>query len=700
MLPTRLPPPQQLLPWRQTDYHTQKSAGGYAPVVAAAAAPSLKRSWLPRTALLNKRSVRDVFFLLVGMLLCLAIMQMQMPTEMRHGNNSRHEGAFTSPSPAAHGGHPSADRAAAAAAAAGAGGAGAAIGVPPRAVPRRPRLHIATAINDMDADRFLCTFFQSALWHGVAGARGQDESGDAPAQSSPPPPPPLTVLGWEVDEETEMRAARVMPHGVKHFFAPLLETNETAAAATAGTGRAPPGAPYRPPGDLKQLYNHAFYLGSKPTLLLRWIESQQFGADDLILFTDSSDVVFQMGHREIEDLLEEMMGWGCEGGAATAATDSTTSSRSSSSSSCCYDAILVSGEHDIWPPSFQPLHSQYVASESYLRNSRLLHLPPSFDRASTPGYYRGLNSGTIIGRASRLAPFLRALISERVEYEQHHLVYNSRGSIDREGQQDIVVEGPLRDPDTFAPLARYIVPGVYKRNDQIITAMLYFSQDEGMVNQHRGGGGGGGGRQQLLVPPVDYGIVVDETAALVQTMQLTKEDVASRLMLGKPQQPQPLSVDDALERMRLKLSALPVWADGAVSTPEFERLVELAVASDNRLLQRPAESAIAGRADGTHPLPAPRVAPLVHYNGPSKHQTTFGDLGYSALRAAAFWSVPPFRAAVAPLLSLSRVRAALRGGSQGGVFRFLTRRMVPLEGDAVDILRLCPEIMTQMEGDR
>ena len=428
------------------------------------------------------------------------------------------------------------------------------------------RLRVLTAVNGVDRHGFLCHFFRSALWHQV----------------------PVTVLGWD---------------------RPELANNSSAARP-------------RPRSALSQLYTQEFYLGSKIVLLRRLIQQEQYGHDDLLLLTDSTDAILQHPLHTLEAMLAQLL------------------------SPSNYSLVLTSAERDVWPPSFTDKYSSFHSSEVYQHHRRLLNATGT-DRAEA--FYSGLNGGTFIGRASLLLRLLDELAQDRAEYAEHHLVYNAEGRIIAGGEQRVVIPGPLLHPDTLQLVDEYVVPGVYKRNEQISWSLLYLSQSE----------------QPERRP---FPIVIDESAFLFQTMQLTSSEARERL--------QRAVVSDSSLGARLR--ALPWWKDSVWQqrpphdTTPMDDIVAMAAACDERLMTREA---------------SPHVPLLVHYNGPSKFRDGFDNVSFTQLTSHSFYAQERFMALATPHFDVARVRQQT---SSGGLFRFIGRDMASIS--TVDVSHLCPAI--------
>ena len=461
-------------------------------------------------------------------------------------------------------------------------------GSPSQAAPILPfRLHVITAVNGVDRAGLLCHFFRSALWHQI----------------------PVTVLGWDT-------------------LPPLLHHSHSNTTTSLNDSRL-----LRNRSDLVQLYTQEFYLGSKLTLLRRHILAQGYGADDLIVLTDSTDVLLQQPLPSLERALVHLL------------------------SPSNYSVVVTSAEHDLWPPSFSFLYDKYHATPAYAANRGLLNLTNNNNtRLHAEGYYRGLNGGTFIGRASLLLPILDALIADRPEYVEHHLVYNAEGSITAGGEEAVRISGPLLHPDTLEVVDDYLVPGVYKRNEQITWSLLYLAQSTPSPSSPG----------NLSLAP----IVIDDAAFLLQTMQLTVEDVAARLRLA-------LANDTQLAG---RLRALSWWTD-AVWRPTIRNgtrvrpiddIVVAAMQVDQRLMTRDSP---------------PHVPLLVHYNGPSKFQEGFGELSHAHLTGRFFYAQRSFLQVAMPYVDVRRMKAQ---AVAGGLFRFYSRTMAKIP--AVELPQLCPAI--------
>jgi hypothetical protein len=359
------------------------------------------------------------------------------------------------------------------------------------------------------------------------------------------------------------------------------------------------------------------------------------------------------------------------------------------------------------------------------------------------GFYRGLNSGSLLGRASRLIPLLRFLASERPSFHQHHLVYSPSGVLTAEGERSITVSGPLRHPDSRGEgVQEYTIPGVYKRNDQITTAMAFYQQtgeissDEGEAVAVPDPG---------VVPPegTNFGLVVDEHASLFQTMQLSAEQV-SRLLAVTNGNTSLRTLDAEGDRNRLTMSAqdsaaiaatikqqllsLPFWkadvlasiAEGS-SSPLLEdflhSLVDTAIKLDARLVQKKGAATDTASSGSSSSASASSFStpPLVHYNGPSKVQSSFGAASYARVVQNFFWRQEEFIRASARFVDACTLVQQIGQGhretptaaaTEGLVssppsipsvppslrqFQFRTRRMLLLPH--VDVLHMCPALV-------
>jgi hypothetical protein len=457
-------------------------------------------------------------------------------------------------------------------------------------------------------------------------------------------------------------------------------------------------------------------LGSKVTLLLRYLESSSFTSSDLILFSDSTDVIFQASWESIESAIAQAM-----------AIDQ-------------FHSILVSGEHDIWPPSFAGHYRNYQQSDTYARNKQKINRQGV--GADDIGFYRGLNSGSLLGRASRLLPLLRFLASERPSFHPHHLVYSPSGVLTAEGERSITVSGPLRHPDSRGEgVQEYTIPGVYKRNDQITTAMAFYQQtgeissDDGEAVAVPDPG---------VVPPegTNFGLVVDEHASLFQTMQLSTEQVVRLLAvtngntslrtLDADRNPLAMSAQDSTAiaaTIKQQLLSLPFWkadvlasaaAEGSSShSPLLEdflhSVVDTAIKLDSRLVQKKGADTAAASSGSSSSASSFDTPALVHYNGPSKVQSSFGAASYARVVQNFFWRQEEFIRASARFVDACALvqqigqghrEAPAAVGTDGLVsstpsipsvspsrsqFQFRTRRMLLLPH--VDVLHMCPALV-------
>ncbi len=200
-----------------------------------------------------------------------------------------------------------------------------------------------------------------------------------------------------------------------------------------------------------------------------------------------------------------------------------------------------------------------------------------------------------------------AAIEDRSEYHTHHLVYDAHGALQRGGEERVAVAAhrlsaaalqyeqfPTRatqraaaalPPLTAAQLqaeveqaaaaqptatAEYVIPGVYKRNDQIILSMLYFT-----------------GR---------YGIRLDHSAQLWQSMHLAAAAMHSQLAF-RPYHAPP------------HLLAAPPLLPGVA--PDSDPTAAPTLRLYNAITQS--------------------FPTFIHYNGPAKDWTDRGPLTYRVL---------------------------------------------------------------------
>ena len=144
-------------------------------------------------------------------------------------------------------------------------------------------------------------------------------------------------------------------------------------------------------GQRPQRHTREFFLGSKVTVLLAYLagllRQDLAETDDLVLFADATDVVWQ---RPVLDIFRLFLDQSCD--------------------------ILLGVEKDCWPPSFLSLYP--AAPESAV--------------------YRHINSGSFVGRLSALVRFLEEATLDLPRYRPHELFYDVNGRYlnHRSPQQD------------------------------------------------------------------------------------------------------------------------------------------------------------------------------------------------------------------------------------------------------------------------
>ncbi len=173
---------------------------------------------------------------------------------------------------------------------------------------------------------------------------------------------------------------------------------------------------------------HTFMLGSKLTLVRKFLNNNITSASHIVV-TDAYDTILQESYKTFLYKYHHVLK---------------------------SPVAMFSTENDCWPPSFCHLYKSPSQNDIYYH----------------------LNSGGYVGHVS----FLRRILDEAIrddnpDYYRHHLYFQLHSNhVISEGERDMLYEN-VTNPDFIdkSLLAEYRVPGVYKRNDQIIFSMLYFT---------------------------------------------------------------------------------------------------------------------------------------------------------------------------------------------------------------------------------
>ena len=194
-----------------------------------------------------------------------------------------------------------------------------------------------------------------------------------------------------------------------------------------------------------------WFFGGRHTMAFTLLELYNVPDDQLILGTDSFDVLVQESMHSVVSKYNEMR-------AAYASAAMLQLSRREFGCAADADAdtcnpLFYATENDCWPPSFDPLYQDYyrrLAADwsEQLRDSSPLRAP----LVPMPGErtYRHLNGGGYLGPAGALRRVLRELILDKDAYAPHELAYDSLGNIFGPGGR--VEQEVLWPPPAWSPL--------------------------------------------------------------------------------------------------------------------------------------------------------------------------------------------------------------------------------------------------------